>query len=59
MGYIVPPNDAEALASAINTFAMEMLPNREHVSEFIQKEAARRFSWDESAKSYISLYEFE
>jgi D-inositol-3-phosphate glycosyltransferase len=58
MGYIVPPNDPESLASAIETFITEMLPNYSQVSEFIQKETTRKFSWDESAKSYISLYKF-
>lgn len=59
MGYIVPPRDPESLASAIDAFVLEMLPNSAHVSEFIQKEAAKTFSWDASAKSYISLYKFE
>jgi D-inositol-3-phosphate glycosyltransferase len=59
MGYVVPPGDPESLARAIDTFLTEMLPNSAHVFEFIQKEAAQKFSWDASAKSYISLYEFE
>lgn len=59
MGYIVPPNNPIALAKAIDTFVLEMLPNFAVISEFIQNEADRKFSWDESAKSYVSLYKFE
>jgi glycosyltransferase involved in cell wall biosynthesis len=59
MGYIVPPRDSEALARAIETFLLEMLPRLSDVSEYIQKKADHRFSWDESAKSYKSLYRFQ
>lgn len=59
MGYIVPPNNPMALAKAIETFVSEMLPNFIATSEFIQKEADRKFSWDKSAKLYISNYKFK
>jgi glycosyltransferase involved in cell wall biosynthesis len=53
-GYIVPPNDAGALADAVNIFLHE--PNKEKFAENIAKEAYK-YSWDRLTEVVEELYQ--